>query len=425
MRWLYSGLWYLALPLVLRRLKRRAQKAPAYGERIAERFGDVPARAEQPLWIHAVSVGETVAIAPLVKLLRKRQPDLPILLTTMTPTGAERVDALFGRDRLVSHHYCPYDLPHAVNRFLDRIQPRGLVVVETELWPNIVSACADRDVPVLLANARLSEKSARGYQKMGVLSRPMLQQLSCIAAQNKTDAGRFSQLGVADDKLVVTGSIKFDIAVPEQLTPAAQQLRAHWGETRPVLVAGSTHEGEESVLLRVYQTLLAKHPDLLLVLVPRHPERFDAVAKLIEESGLQGCRRSQAQQPDTNTQVYLGDTMGELMTLYAAADLTFVGGSLIERGGHNPLEPAALAKPVLMGAHVFNFAVICDALEAAGGLRSVDGESELQAAVSDLLAQPEQAAQQGAAAAAFVKANQGALEHLYQLVDQTCLTGRT
>lgn len=417
-RWLYSAVWYLALPWVLRRLRKRAQSAPAYGERIEERFGKVPSRTDQPLWIHSVSVGETVAIAPLVKLLLKRQPDLPILMTTMTPTGAERVENLFG-DK-VQHLYCPYDLPHALNRFMDRIRPRALIVVETELWPNIVETCRARNIPVLLANARLSARSAKGYAKFSALTRPMLQGLSLVAAQNQTDGARFIELGLPPENLTVTGSVKFDVAVPERAKHEAQTLKMLWGKQRPVLVAGSTHEGEETLLLDLYARLRDEIPELLMVLVPRHPERFDGVAALVSERGFSVTRRSVGE-PDVATQIYLGDTMGDLLMLYAAADLAFVGGSLIERGGHNPLEPAALAKPVVMGEHVFNFAVICEALRDAGGLVQVNRLEALEQESLRVLQDPIYAAQLGAAAADFVKENQGALERLYQQVERVCL----
>ncbi|MBY4676432.1 lipid IV(A) 3-deoxy-D-manno-octulosonic acid transferase [Marinobacterium arenosum] len=412
-RLLYSLLFYLALPLVLLRLWRRSRKAPAYAERLGERFGFGAERSERPLWIHAVSVGETLAIAPLVELLLARQPQLPILLTTTTPTGAERVRALFG-DR-VEHRYCPYDLPDALNRFLKRTDPRGLIVVETELWPNMIAACAARQLPVLVANARLSARSARGYHRFGVLTRPLLRQLSLVAAQHASDGERFVALGLPLERLQVTGSIKFDIRLPADIEQHGEALRQSWGAGRPVLVAGSTHEGEEQALLAMLPALRQEHPQLLLVLVPRHPERFDRVAELAQQQGYRTARRSLAD-VDTDSEVYIGDTMGELVKFYAAADLCFVGGSLIERGGHNPLEPAMLGKPVLMGSQVFNFAEICRQLAEAGGLTLAESEDQLQEHLARLLANPKRAQQQGLAARQFVAANQGALEQLYQLV---------
>ncbi|WP_027858072.1 lipid IV(A) 3-deoxy-D-manno-octulosonic acid transferase [Marinobacterium jannaschii] len=415
MRWLYSCAWYLALPLVLVRLYLRSRKAPAYAERVSERFGLAPKISGQPLWIHAVSVGETVAIAPLVELLLKRHPELPVLVTTMTPTGAERVRSIFG-DRVL-HCYCPYDHPWLVSLFLRRTDPRALVVVETELWPNIVSGCHTRAIPVVLANARLSERSARGYAKFSSLTRPMLQQLTLVAAQNRVAADRFLQLGLPENRLQVTGSIKFDISPADDLVAKAFQLKAEWG-ARPVIVAGSTHDGEEQMLLEILPALQQLEPDLLLVIVPRHPERFGPVAELCSSKGFQVVSRSSGAEVRSSTAVYIGDTMGELLLLFAAADIAFVGGSLIERGGHNPLEPAVLAKPVVMGPHVFNFAEICSELELSGGLQLAESGDGLQRCLVDLMANPERALEQGRKAAAFVKQNQGALERLYSLIEE-------
>ncbi|MFW1677326.1 lipid IV(A) 3-deoxy-D-manno-octulosonic acid transferase [Pontibacter sp. JAM-7] len=418
-RFLYSLLWYLLLPLVLLRLWRRSRSAPEYGRNIGQRFGKLAPQQGRPLWIHAVSVGETVAIAPLVELLLSRHPEIPLLLTHMTATGAARAEALFG-DR-VMHSFCPYDLPHAMQRFIRRVKPRGLVVVETELWPNMLAACAAAQVPVLLANARLSARSARGYARFGGLTRNMLQQLAQVAAQHETDGQRLVALGLPDAALSVIGSIKFDLAIPQGLMEQADALKHQWGGQRPVLVAGSTHEGEEQILLSLYQQLQQHYPALLLILVPRHPERFDPVAQQINTAGLTCSRRSLQQPAMADTQVYLADTMGELMLFYQAADMVFVGGSLVARGGHNPLEPAALGKPVLMGPHCFNFQSIVDTLAGAGGLVQVEDQTALHTQVADWLSAPEQAQQVGQAAEHYVAANRGALERLYALVEKHCL----
>ncbi|ANG61233.1 3-deoxy-D-manno-octulosonic acid transferase [Marinobacterium aestuarii] len=422
-RLLYTALLYLALPIILLRLWWRGRRAPAYRSRWCERLGFVTPCDSRPLWIHAVSVGETVAIAPLVELLLARRPDLPLLLTTTTPTGSERVRALFG-DR-VQHAYCPWDLPDALARFLRRTRPRGCLIVETELWPNLVHGCHAAAVPVLLANARLSARSAKGYKRFAALTRPMLQCLSQVVAQHRDDGARFVELGLSAAQLTVSGSIKFDIETQPHWLEAGARLRQQWGE-RPLLVAGSTHEGEDAALLRVLEQLRTEFPALLLVLVPRHPERFEPVYQLCLEAGWSVARHSVAGHGESAPQVgavdvYLGDTMGELMGLYAAADITFVGGSLVPRGGHNPLEPAALGKPVLMGQQVFNFQAICDALESAGGLTRVVDEAALTQALRELLADPLQRQQQGAAAQAFVAQNRGALERLYQQVEKTLL----
>jgi len=416
-RLLYSLLFYLLLPVVVGRLLWRSLKAPAYRGRWAERFGFYRRQEiqQRPLWVHAVSVGETIAIAPLVKLWLQRHPDVPVIMTTMTPTGSAQVRKLFGDS--VTHVYCPYDLPDALARFHRRFQPQSCVVVETELWPNLVASCHRRNVPVLLANARLSERSARGYQRFRSLATPMLNQLSKIAAQDCATAERFIRLGMNASKVTVTGSIKFDIEPPVNVEQNAQALRDRWGAQRPVWVAGSTHAGEDELILDVFQRLKQNTPELLLVIVPRHPERFSDVAALAESTGLEVCRRSTAD-PSSATDIYLGDTMGELMLMFAAADVAFVGGSLIERGGHNPLEPGVLAKPVVMGEHIFNFAQICQQLQENEGLRLVSGAEELYQVMEHLLQNSSAAAEMGAKAANFIAANRGALEKLYQQVDQ-------
>ncbi len=415
---LYTGLLYLALPIILLRLWWRGRRAPAYRARWRERLGFGPPAAQRPLWIHAVSVGETVAIAPLVELLLARRPDLPVLLTTTTPTGSERVNALF--DGRVLHAYCPWDLPDALTRFLRRLQPCGCIIVETELWPNLVDRCYRAGIPVMLANARLSARSARGYQRFAALTRPMLQRLDRVVAQHETDGARFVELGLPAHRLQVSGSIKFDIEAGPQWIEAGVRLRQRWGAQRPVLVAGSTHDGEDAALLRVFTALRMDFPQLLLVLVPRHPERFDAVYRLCVAAGWNVVRHSLSAESavsDSVADVYLGDTMGELMAFYAAADIAFVGGSLVPRGGHNPLEPAALGKPVLMGDQVFNFQAICNALDAAGGLTRVADEQALTSALRTLLGDAQGCQRQGNAAMAFVAQNRGALERLYRQVE--------
>lgn len=420
-RTLYTFLFYLALPVILMLLWWRGIKAPAYRKRWRERLGFFTPRhseTEQPLWIHAVSVGETLAIVPLVKLIQARHPDLPIVMTTMTPTGAERVQANFGES--VTHYYCPYDVPCALGRFLKKVNPRAAIIVETELWPNLVAACAKRKLPILVANARLSARSAKGYARFGKMAAEMLEQIDLIAVQNSTDGQRFLDLGLPQSAMNVTGSIKFDVKAPEGSERLALALRDMWGKERPVLVGASTHEGEEQVLLTLYKALLDDYPGLLLILVPRHPERFDSVAQLIKSEGLKIARRSHGQQPSSQTQVYLGDTMGELMKLLAAADIAFVGGSLVERGGHNPLEPAVLKKPVLMGPFFFNFQLICDALQEAGGLWVVDDQRMLIEQTKQLLEEPSLQQSVGEKGYAFVKQNQGALERLYTLTVKVC-----
>lgn len=416
-RILYTCLLHLLLPSILVRLWWRGRQAPAYRQRWQERLGLTPAlqTSAAPLWIHAVSVGEVQAIATLVKRLRQRFPDLPILITTMTPTGADRVVQLFGNQ--VEHRYCPYDLPWAMRNFLKIARPRACLIVETELWPNFLRQCKQLKIPVLLANARLSERSARGYARFPGLTRQMLSQLSHLAAQGEADAQRFQALGMDSSRLSVTGSIKFDVAIQTEWATQAQQLRQLWGTERPVLLAASTHDDEEAQLLSVFPALLEQHPSLLLVLVPRHPERFDEVAALCNTTGLETLRRSQGEQPSPATRIYLADTMGELMIFCSAADVVFVGGSLIERGGHNPLEPALLGKPVICGQHTFNFATITAGLKDAGALVQVETARQLAEQASLWLKTDSARDAAGAAASRYVASHAGALARLEQQLD--------
>ncbi|KXG82851.1 lipid IV(A) 3-deoxy-D-manno-octulosonic acid transferase [Pseudomonas mosselii] len=412
-RTLYTLLFHLGLPLVALRLFLRGRKAPAYRARIAERFAcQLPAMRQGGIWVHAVSVGESIAAAPMVRALLKQYPDLPITLTCMTPTGSERIRAMFEGEPRVQHCYLPYDLPWAAGRFLDHVRPRLGIIMETELWPNHIHQCARRGIPVALANARLSERSARGYARFAGLTRPMLEEMSLIAVQTETEAERFRTLGARDECVQVTGSIKFDLKVDDQLPPRASALREQWAaRQRPVWIAASTHDGEDALILEAHRELLKVHSDALLILVPRHPERFAAVHELCAGQ-FTTVRRSNGDTVTAQTQVLLGDTMGELLFLYALADIAFVGGSLVATGGHNPLEPAALALPVLMGPHVFNFLEISAMLREAGALQQVDDAEGLAGAVRRLVELPQDARRMGEAGRAVMQANQGALQRL-------------
>jgi 3-deoxy-D-manno-octulosonic-acid transferase len=412
-RTLYTLLFHLGLPLVALRLFLRGRKAPAYRARIAERFAwQLPPMRQGGIWVHAVSVGESIAAAPMVRALLKQYPDLPITLTCMTPTGSERIRAMFEGEPRVQHCYLPYDLPWAAGRFLDHVQPKVGIIMETELWPNHIHQCARRGIPVALANARLSARSARGYARFAGLTRPMLEEMSLIAVQTETEAERFLSLGARPECVQVTGSIKFDLKVDEHLLPRAHDLRAQWGASqRPVWIAASTHDGEDAQVLEAHRRLLEVHSDALLILVPRHPERFNAVHALCAER-FATVRRSAGDGVGAHTQVLLGDTMGELLFLYALADIAFVGGSLVPTGGHNPLEPAALALPVIMGPQVFNFLEISAMLREAGALQQVDDAEGLAAAVRRLIELPQDARRMGEAGRAVMQANQGALQRL-------------
>ena len=413
-RTLYTLLFHLGLPLVALRLWLRARKAPAYRQRIGERFAlGLPPMQPGGIWVHAVSVGESIAAAPMIRALLARYPQLPITVTCMTPTGAERIKAMFAGESRIQHCYLPYDLPWAAGRFLDHVRPVLGIIMETELWPNHINQCARRGIPVVLANARLSERSARGYGKFAGLTRPMLAQMSWIAVQTEAEAQRFRDLGARPECVAVTGSIKFDLSIDPQLLKDAADLREQWLATqRPVWIAASTHAGEDESVLSAHRQLLASHPDALLILVPRHPERFASVHDLCVQQGFATVRRSSQQPVSAQTSVLLGDTMGELLFLYALADIAFVGGSLVPNGGHNLLEPAALAKPVLSGPHLFNFLEIAALLRNADALAEVADAASLTAAVQRLFDQPQQARAMADAGLQVMKANQGALQRL-------------
>ncbi|WP_413163399.1 lipid IV(A) 3-deoxy-D-manno-octulosonic acid transferase [Aeromonas salmonicida] len=404
-RLLYNLLIHLGLPLALLALYKPKKGKPGFGARWAEHLGRTPASGQEaPLWIHAVSVGETLAISPFIRALKAERPDLPILLTTTTRTGAEQAAKL---GDLVVHRYAPLDYPWAVAAFLKCIKPRALWVMETELWPNWLAACEARHLPVTIINARLSERSCQRYARFqgafDTLSRP----LTHLLCQHQDDAERFARLGIGREWLAVTGSIKFDIQMGDEVQARGQALRQQLGQSRPVWIAASTHQGEDEQVLAAFDRVLQRHPRALLILVPRHPERFDRVAELCAPYG---CVRRTGGAPIRETdKVYLGDTMGELPLMLAAADVAFVGGSLVKVGGHNLLEPAALGKPCLTGPAYFNFSDITRQLVAQGGAALVADAAALGEKVSELLADEGERRQMGEQARAVVLRNQGAL----------------
>jgi 3-deoxy-D-manno-octulosonic-acid transferase len=420
MRRLYSTLLYLLLPLVLLHLLWRGLRERGYWARLHERFGFV---ARQPdgvaLWVHAVSVGEAAAALPLVRQLLDRYPQRSVLVTTTTPAGAQRVRAALG-DRVL-HAWAPLDLPGAVGRFLRRVQPRRLIVMETELWPNLFAALARRHAPIVIANARLSPRSVGRYRRVAGLARQTLAHCAAIAAQSEADAARFRDIGADPARVHVLGNLKFDLEMPEDLVAAGRALRARWGAPRPVWVAASTHEGEEEAALRAHRILLARYRNAVLVLVPRHPQRFEAVARLAEASGLRTLRRSAigAATPLDGVQVLIGDTMGELPLYFGAADVAFVGGSLVEVGGHNVLEPAALGLPVVFGPYMYHFEQAAALLLEHRAARQIEGVLELEPAVSKLLHEPQQRAAMGRAGRAVLQANRGALQRLLNLIENS------
>ena len=417
-RQLYSAIHYLALPYIFLRLAWRGHRDPGYWERWGERFGRItPLPGDQrTLWVHAVSVGEVQAAVPLVRALRSGAPDLRIVVTTTTPTGRERVQQALGDS--VLHRYAPYDLPGAVRRFLARVRPRLVIIMETELWPNILHQCARRRIPVLLANARLSEQSAASYRRVAATAAGMLASVSCIAAQTREDAARLVSLGALPERVRVTGNTKFDVRLPASLSEEAQVLRRCFGVDRGVWIAASTHDGEEQQVLRAFEQVRAAFPDTLLVLVPRHPTRAVSVTALARKLGHVTAVRSHSPLSCADASVFIGDTMGELPLFYAASDVAFVGGSLVPEGGHNMLEPAALGVPVIFGPHLRDVADISERLLLAGAGRKVNDSDELAAAVVEYMHDANLRHVAGQRGREFVKENRGALSLVMELVEE-------
>lgn len=417
----YTVIFTCLLPVVFFRLWVRSLRLPAYRRRWAERLGIIPLPPlEDVMWLHAVSVGEAIAAIPLVHRFHQQYPKSPILITTTTPTGSDRVQAAF-KDMLgkhIYHCYLPYDLPFILNRFFKRVKPKLLILMETEIWPNLLQACKARQLPVLIANGRLSPVSMRRYQRLGGLMKWIVSPISAVAAQSAMDVERFARLGVAPEKICDTGNIKFDLQLPAYLPEAGGLLRQELGNERLIWIAASTHETEEAIALNVYQALKPRFPELLLFLVPRHPDRFNKVANLCLDRGFNVARRSLKQSTTTQTDVYVGDTMGELPLFYAASDVAFVGGSFVAVGGHNLLEPAALGLPVISGPQLFNFVAISQMLIGAKGALAVNNEAELTAALAELLASEERRTSMGTHAQKVVEENKGALDKLLHVIEQ-------
>lgn len=413
---LYNWFLRLLVPVIILRLLWRGIRNPAYWRRWGERFGFVPRLSPQRrIWIHAVSVGEVRAAVPLVRALQAQHPGYEILLTTMTPTGSAQVQQLFSGQ--AAHCYVPYDLPSAVRRFLDRTQPDLALIMETEIWPTLFHACSNRFVPLIVANARMSENSMRRYLHFPNLTLGVLQQVTTFAAQSEADAERLRRLGADASRVFVTGSMKFEQKLPASLQESAEVLRREWGANRPIWIAASTHEGEEEQVLFAYTKLKRQLPALLLVLVPRHPERFAAVARLCRSRGYRAALRSEHKGPlPAETDIFIGDTMGELPLFFAAADVAFIGGSLVSTGGHNLLEASAVGVPVVFGPHMFNFDEISRmTLERAAGMQ-VHSAGELAASVGAYLIDPSRRTAAGEAGKKMVEENRGALDKTLALL---------
>ena len=408
----YNALLWLLFPYVFFHLAWRARKQPEYLQHVGERFGRYAAQSDKPvLWLHTVSVGETRAAATLVQRLRERYPDHQLLLTHTTPTGRAASEQLFGDD--VLRVYLPYDYPFAVQRFLDHFKPRLGVLLETEVWFNLIDACRTGKVPLLLLNARLSPKSARNYSRVRTLARESLHALTLIAAQTEDDALRLASLG--HRAVPVMGNLKFEIVPPAHQLALGAELRRQFGAQRPVLLAASTRDGEEELLLNALKYAAVDH--LLVVIVPRHPQRFDAVAALIEQHGYSMQRRSGDEPIAAGTRVVLGDSMGEMFAYYAACDIAFIGGSLLPLGGQNLIEAAACGKPVLLGPHTYNFAQAAEAAIAHGAGLRVQHADDLVHLLNVLMYDPARMRAMGEAGRRFVEENQGATERAVCLID--------
>jgi 3-deoxy-D-manno-octulosonic-acid transferase len=419
-RYLYILAVYLAAPLISLVMLWRGFRDRSYWTGFEERFGFGEQLEPGSIWIHAVSVGEVQAAAALVTTLRERYPAIAIVVTTLTPTGAMRAKTLF--EGLAHVRYIPFDLPGAVRRFFERVQPRLAVIFETELWPNLYHQCRGRRVPLILASARLSQRSVSRYRRLGSLFREALSRGVVVAAQGEGDAGRFLSLGADPGRTHVTGNIKFDFSLPPDIAARARALRELYGMSRPIWVAGSTHAGEEEIVLEAHRVVRGAHPGALLVVVPRHPPRFEEVAHGLQRAGARFVRRSQrvgekAAAAAASADVLLVDTLGELLDFYAAADVAFVGGSLVPVGGHNLLEPAAVGIPILTGPHNENSADIAGLLIERGAAAVVRDAAELGGRVSMLLSDPEERDRIGAMGRDSVDNNRGALGKLLQLIE--------
>lgn len=417
LRGLYSAALYVLVPITLYHLIWRGFRQRAYFHRWAERYASYPERGPSaPLWLHAVSVGEVNAAAPLVDRLRQLRPDLRLVVTTITPTGSERVRALWGE--AVTHVYLPYDLPGAVGRFLDHFRPALALIVETELWPNLLFGCRDRGIPTHILNARLSARSLRGYRVLAPLIRRALRTVRLVAAQSRDDARRFVLLGALPERVEVSGNLKFDMA-PVDADAFAREFATHRGATGPVWIAASTHEDEEAAVLDAHSLLRRSHPDALMLWAPRHPERFRAVAERAQAAGFAIATRSADGLPGPDAGVFVIDSLGELVRFYACARVAFVGGSLQPVGGHNLLEPAATGTAILSGPHLHNFADIARRLREAHAMRVVDDAQELATALAGLFTDEAARLRLAANASRLLEEGRGALARTVTLIEPT------
>jgi 3-deoxy-D-manno-octulosonic-acid transferase len=417
MKYLYTIIFYLLLPFILLRLwlkNRNNPSAHAYWyERVGRSLRPAP---QHGIWIYAVSVGESIAAIPLIKALQQRHPNIPIIVTNETIGGADRIRESLGNR--VTQLYSPYDLPLVLRKVFTLLKPRLLILMETELWPNLLAECRRNKVPVVVANARLSERSASGYRRISSITREMLSGINRVMAQSQADADRFIDLGLLPDRVYITGNIKFDRDLSPQLSEHAKKLREAWGEDRLIWIAASTHEGEEEQILEAFAKVRKRLANVLLVSVPRHVNRVCRLQNLYQSHGYQVIKRSENRVCSGTTDIFIGDTMGELFSFYAASDIAFVGGSLVEKGGQNPLEPAAVGLPILTGPYTFNFELISKQLIQRGIEIQVNNSQELAEQVVALLSNPQRRQAIGKDAKKFVDENKGSLvKHLALIED--------
>jgi len=413
----YSCLFYLLIPFILLRLLWRGIKAPAYRCRWRERFALYNIKFPQGvIWFHAVSVGEAEALFPLIRKIQKQHPDAKLLITTTTPTGSARVKTVM--QETVAHVYLPYDIPDAVNRFMRCFKPKLAVIMETEIWPNLFVYCGKNDIALYIINARLSEKSSRGYQKIPSLVHPALAAINLIATQTQDDAERFIAIGADNEKVLTLGNIKFDVEIPQTTIAQGLQIKADLFRGRFVWMIASTHKDEEAIFLEIYKEIKQKIPELLLVIVPRHPERFADVKKQCEQLMLAVVMRTAGDRVFTETDVYLADTMGELKMLYAASDVAFVGGSMVPRGGHNILEAAAVGVPVMFGPYMVNFKEIARGVLSHKAAIQCQNKDELINSIVALYEQPVYRNALAEKGMEFVRQNQGAIARICEVLDR-------
>ena len=415
LRGLYSAALYVLAPITVYHLIWRGFRQREYFQRWNERYGSYAnAPVSAPIWVHAVSVGEVSAAAPLIEALRRQRPDLRMVITTITPTGSGRVSSLWGDT--VEHVYLPYDLPGAVGRFLGHFQPKLALILETELWPNLLFGCRDHGIPAYVLNARLSERSLRGYRVLAPLMKRAMRTLRRISVQSAADGERFRKLGAAPEDIVETGNLKYDVAVADDLADFVATFRANAGASRPIWIAASTHDGEEDDVVAMHRRVRQRWPDALLLWAPRHPERFRAVAQSAIEAGWRVATRRLTRWPDPGDDVFVIDTLGELSNFYACAGVAFVGGSLQAIGGHNLLEPAAAGTAIVTGPHLHNFSEIAAKLDAAGALRIEQDAAGVAAMLETLLADAAQRESMTIAGRALVEEGHGALSRTMALI---------